>query len=69
MSSGPAVLVLSGGRPGLVGYWLGQLRRVHNEYGNAMNYTKINFHKGVIAWLAGPVLALQWTHGMARRAS
>jgi hypothetical protein len=46
-----------------------ELGRVHNEYGDAVNYTEINFCKGVSAWLAGPVLALRWPHGMARRAS
>ena len=64
MSAAPAVLVLSGQRPGLRRFWLGQLRRIQHEYRGAMVYTAPNYYKGLSGWLMPPLLALHWPHGI-----
>lgn len=62
MSAAPAVLVLTGQRPGLTDFWLGQLRVIDDQYRNAMHYTLMNFYRGITTWLLMPELTLQW-HG------
>ena len=64
MSAAPAVLVLTGQRPDLRRFWLGQLRRIQHEYRGAMTYTVPNYYKGLSGWLMPPILALQWPHGV-----
>lgn len=63
MSAAPAVLVLTGQRPGLRRFWLGQLKRIQHEYQGAIAYTAPNYYKGLSGWLMAPILALQWPQG------
>jgi hypothetical protein len=64
MSAGPGILLSSGGRADLLGFWLGQLGALHLQYRTAVQYGGINFYKGTSAWLSVPVLAIEWPHGM-----
>jgi hypothetical protein len=64
LSAGPGILVASGARPDLLGFWLGQLGALHLQYKAALQYGGINFYKGTSAWLAVPLLAIEWPHGM-----
>jgi hypothetical protein len=69
LSSAPAVLVLTGQRPGLRSFWLGQLGRLRREYRGAMVYTAPNYYKGLSGWLMTPILALQWPDGIGPTAA
>ena len=60
LSAGPAVLVMSGARPSLLGFWQGQVTRIVNKYTNAMNYTEPPLYQGMSASLAMPLLTEQW---------
>lgn len=64
LSAAPAVLVLTGQRPDLRHFWLGQLTRIQHEYRGAMVYTAPNYYKGLSGWLMPPILALQWPDGI-----
>jgi hypothetical protein len=64
LSAGPGVLVLTGQRPGLRSFWLGQLKRLRREYRGAMVYTAPDYYKGLSGWLMMPILALQWPNGL-----
>lgn len=64
LSAGPEVLVSSGERRDLTGFWLAQLGAIHYQYGAAMKYGGVNFYKGTSGWLSVPVLAAEWPHGM-----
>jgi hypothetical protein len=64
MSAAPAVLVLSGDRRDLAGFWLGQLGVIHVQYNAATRGTIPDFYKGTSIWLSLPVLAIEWPHGI-----
>ncbi len=64
LTSAPGVLVLTGQRPALRSFWLGQLKRLRHEYLGATVYTAPDYYKGLSGWLMMPVLALQWPDGL-----
>lgn len=68
LSSAPAVFVLTGQRPELRDFWLGQLRRIQREYRGAMTYTVPNYYQGLSGWLIVPILAFQRPHGLGQAA-
>jgi hypothetical protein len=68
-SSAPFLLALSGVRPNLTEFALGEIHAIDSEYQTAMNYTQVNAYKGLSGWLALPVLAVEWPQGMAAHGS
>jgi len=64
LSSAPGVLVLTGQRPTLRSFWLGQLRRIQREFRGATVFTAPDYYKGLSGWLMMPILALQWPKGL-----
>jgi hypothetical protein len=64
LSAAPLVLLLSGSRPGLSNYWLGELAEIHSQFIGSEGYISTGFYDGVTDALGTAMLAIQYPHGI-----
>jgi hypothetical protein len=64
LTAAPFVLLMSGDRPDLSSYWLGQLGAIHTQYVQAESFANAGFYTGTSNWLALPMLAVQYPDGI-----
>jgi hypothetical protein len=64
LTAAPFVLVMSGDRPDLSQFWVGQLSTMHAQYVSAESFANTGYYLGLSSWLALPLIDVQYPDGI-----
>ena len=64
LTAAPFVLLISGVRPDLSQYWVGQLTAIHQQFVAAEGFANAGFYNGMSNWLGTAMLAVQYPAGI-----